>query len=71
MTLPVRTPESEARARAVADLAPGCHVHIIGICGVGTSAAAALLKSRGYRVTGSDKAFYPPMGEGVAAGDRE
>lgn len=37
------------------------HIHIIGICGVGTGAIAVALKNAGYRVTGSDKGFFPPV----------
>lgn len=36
-------------------------IHFVGICGVGMSAIAIALKKRGYRVTGSDKGFYPPV----------
>lgn len=34
--------------------APGAHIHIIGIGGIGTSALARALARWGYRVTGSD-----------------
>lgn len=37
------------------------HLHIIGICGVATSAIAIAFKNAGWRVTGSDKGFYPPV----------
>ena len=40
-------------------------VFISGICGTGTSAVASLLKKKGFEVIGSDKAFYPPMGDVV------
>jgi len=33
----------------------------VGICGVGMSAIAIALHKSGYRVTGSDKGFYPPV----------
>lgn len=36
-------------------------IHIIGICGVATSALAIALHKRGVRVTGSDRGFYPPV----------
>ncbi len=36
-------------------------VHIIGICGVATSALAIALHRKGVKVTGSDKGFYPPV----------
>ena len=41
--------------------APGCHIHIIAVCGVGMASLAGLLQARGYRVTGSDQHVYPPM----------
>jgi UDP-N-acetylmuramate: L-alanyl-gamma-D-glutamyl-meso-diaminopimelate ligase len=37
------------------------HIHIIGICGVGTSALAIALHQAGFKVTGSDKGFFPPV----------
>lgn len=37
------------------------HLHIIGICGVATSALAIAFKDQGWKVTGSDKGFYPPV----------
>lgn len=37
------------------------HIHFIGICGVGMSALAILWKKKGWRVTGSDAGFYPPI----------
>ena len=40
-------------------------VHIIGICGVATSALAIALHKRGVAVTGSDKGFYPPVSTGL------
>ena len=42
------------------------HVHLIGVCGTGMGSLAGLLKAAGHRVTGSDKAFYPPMGPALA-----
>ncbi len=41
------------------------HVHLIGVCGTGMGSLAGLLRSAGHRVTGSDLAFYPPMGEAL------
>ncbi len=38
------------------------HIHLIGVCGTGMGALAGLLASQGHRVTGSDRAFDPPMG---------
>lgn len=37
--------------------------HFIGICGVGMSATAKLLKDLGWDVSGSDDGFYPPGSE--------
>jgi UDP-N-acetylmuramate: L-alanyl-gamma-D-glutamyl-meso-diaminopimelate ligase len=42
------------------------HVHLIGVAGTGMGALAGLLKSAGHRVTGSDTAFYPPMGDALS-----
>ena len=36
-------------------------VHLIGICGTGMAALAAMLKRRGFDVCGSDRDVYPPM----------
>ena len=43
------------------------HVHLIGVCGTGMGSLAGLLRSAGHRVTGSDRAFDPPMGPALAA----
>lgn len=37
------------------------HVHVIGICGVATSALAIAFHKNGAKVTGSDKGFFPPV----------
>ncbi|MDZ7696882.1 MAG: Mur ligase domain-containing protein [Deltaproteobacteria bacterium] len=37
------------------------HIHLLGICRTGMASLAGMLKSIGYRVTGSDKNVYPPM----------
>jgi UDP-N-acetylmuramate: L-alanyl-gamma-D-glutamyl-meso-diaminopimelate ligase len=39
----------------------GAHVHLMGICGVGMSSLAGVLKEKGYTVTGSDQNTYPPI----------
>lgn len=36
-------------------------LHVIGICGVATSALAIAFQKRGVNVTGSDKGFFPPV----------
>jgi len=42
------------------------HIHLIAICGTGMGSLAGMLKSKGYQVTGSDQAVYPPMSEQLA-----
>jgi len=37
------------------------HIHVIGICGVATSALAIAFHTAGVKVTGSDKGFFPPV----------
>lgn len=37
------------------------HIHIVGICGVATSAIAIAFNDIGWKVTGSDKGFFPPV----------
>jgi UDP-N-acetylmuramate: L-alanyl-gamma-D-glutamyl-meso-diaminopimelate ligase len=37
-------------------------VHLVGVCGTGMGALAALLREAGHEVTGSDTAFDPPIG---------
>lgn len=37
------------------------HIHFIGICGVAMSALALAFKKVGYKVTGSDVGFFPPI----------
>jgi UDP-N-acetylmuramate: L-alanyl-gamma-D-glutamyl-meso-diaminopimelate ligase len=39
------------------------HIHLIGICGTAMASLAGMLQQRGFRVTGSDTASYPPMSE--------
>lgn len=43
------------------------HVHILGICGTFMAGVAALARAAGHRVTGSDRAVYPPMSDQLAA----
>jgi UDP-N-acetylmuramate: L-alanyl-gamma-D-glutamyl-meso-diaminopimelate ligase len=38
-------------------------IHLIGVCGTAMATLAALLKSRGYDVRGSDQNVYPPMSD--------
>jgi UDP-N-acetylmuramate: L-alanyl-gamma-D-glutamyl-meso-diaminopimelate ligase len=40
----------------------GGRIHVIGVCGVAMAQLAVVLAREGYRVSGSDKEFYDPMG---------
>jgi UDP-N-acetylmuramate: L-alanyl-gamma-D-glutamyl-meso-diaminopimelate ligase len=42
------------------------HVHILGICGTFMGGVAALARSAGHRVSGSDRNVYPPMSTQLA-----
>lgn len=42
-------------------LKAGSHIHLIGICGTAMASLAGLLKSQGYKISGSDQNVYPPM----------
>ena len=42
------------------------HVHLIGICGTAMASLAGMLQQRGFQVTGSDAAVYPPMSDFLA-----
>ncbi|MDX1706439.1 UDP-N-acetylmuramate:L-alanyl-gamma-D-glutamyl-meso-diaminopimelate ligase [Pseudidiomarina sp.] len=43
------------------------HIHILGICGTFMGGIAALAKSLGHQVTGSDAQVYPPMSDQLRA----
>ena len=55
----------DAGVRAFERPHPGLHnvesVHIVGVCGTAMASLAGLLVAAGYRVSGSDDGFYPPM----------
>lgn len=65
--VPSRMLDQECLERAckVGALKPPAHVHVVGACGTGMASVLTLLKELGFYVTGSDKAFYPPMGDVV------
>ena len=42
-------------------------IHLIGICGTAMGTLAAMLKSRGHDVRGSDQNVYPPMSDFLRA----
>jgi UDP-N-acetylmuramate: L-alanyl-gamma-D-glutamyl-meso-diaminopimelate ligase len=39
------------------------HIHLIGICGTAMASLAGMLQQRGFDVSGSDAAAYPPMSD--------
>src|ERR1700728_742457 len=43
------------------------HIHLIGICGTAMASLAGMLQQRGFHVTGSDAASYPPMSDFLAS----
>jgi len=43
------------------------NIHLIGICGTAMASLAGMLNERGFRVTGSDTAAYPPMSNFLAS----
>jgi UDP-N-acetylmuramate: L-alanyl-gamma-D-glutamyl-meso-diaminopimelate ligase len=44
-------------------LSPTKHIHLIGICGTAMASLAGMLQQRGFHVSGSDNAVYPPMSD--------
>src|SRR5438045_8911403 len=42
-------------------------IHLIGICGTAMASLAGMLRQRGFQVTGSDAAAYPPMSDFLAS----
>jgi UDP-N-acetylmuramate: L-alanyl-gamma-D-glutamyl-meso-diaminopimelate ligase len=42
-------------------------IHLIGVCGTAMATLAALLRSRGHDVRGSDQHVYPPMSDFLVA----
>ena len=46
---------------------PGARIHVIGVCGTATATVAAMLRQRGFAVSGSDQDVYPPMSDFLAA----
>lgn len=45
------------------------HIHFIGICGTFMGGLALIARQLGHTVSGSDRAFYPPMSEQLEAMD--
>lgn len=44
-------------------MSPKKHVHLIGVCGTAMASLAGMLAERGFCVSGSDSAAYPPMSD--------
>jgi UDP-N-acetylmuramate: L-alanyl-gamma-D-glutamyl-meso-diaminopimelate ligase len=42
---------------------PQTRIHLIGVCGTAMATLAALLKTKGFDVRGSDQNVYPPMSD--------
>lgn len=53
---------SIANASSLQQVPAGGRVHVIGVCGVAMAQLALTLHELGYKVSGSDKEFYEPMG---------
>ncbi|MGE4132958.1 MAG: UDP-N-acetylmuramate:L-alanyl-gamma-D-glutamyl-meso-diaminopimelate ligase [Bdellovibrionales bacterium] len=47
-------------------LKPGSHIHLVGICGTAMASLAGILKTQGFKITGSDQNVYPPMSTQLA-----
>src|SRR5208283_1829761 len=58
-----RDGSTDSNGSATTIMIAGKHIHLIGICGTAMASLAGMLKQRGFRVTGSDAAAYPPMSE--------
>lgn len=43
------------------------HIHFIGICGIAMGSLALAFKNAGWKVTGSDAGFFPPMSTALTA----
>src|SRR5947208_4755026 len=50
-------------AKSGFQMTPVKHIHLIGICGTAMASLAGMLAERGFHVTGSDTAAYPPMSD--------
>lgn len=56
-----------SRLTSLDTLSPGAAIHIIGVCGVAMAPLALALASRGFRVSGSDREYFEPMGSRLRA----
>src|SRR5215831_11473701 len=60
------SPNPQPRTLNPEPFAPGAHIHLIAVGGVAMATFAAMLKERGYQVSGSDQGVYPPMSDFLA-----
>lgn len=54
-------PDADFRTRTIGTIKKGSRVHVSYVCGKAMASIACMLKDLGYKVTGSDDHFYPPM----------
>jgi UDP-N-acetylmuramate: L-alanyl-gamma-D-glutamyl-meso-diaminopimelate ligase len=54
-------PDADFRTRITGHIKKGSRIHVSYICGKAMASIACMLKDLGYKVTGSDDHFYPPM----------
>ena len=48
---------------SLSELSSDASIHLIGVCGVAMGQLAVELAGQGFRVTGSDDEFYPPISD--------
>lgn len=53
--------DADFRTRIVGNIKKGSKIHVSYVCGKAMASIACMLKDLGYKVTGSDDHFYPPM----------
>jgi UDP-N-acetylmuramate: L-alanyl-gamma-D-glutamyl-meso-diaminopimelate ligase len=62
MTRPMKRPQTKSKTKPkTTQKTKPKHIHLIGICGTAMASLAGMLQERGFQVTGSDAASYPPM----------
>ncbi len=54
-------PDADFRKRTIGTIKKGSRIHVSYVCGKAMASIACMLKDLGYKVTGSDAHFYPPM----------
>jgi UDP-N-acetylmuramate: L-alanyl-gamma-D-glutamyl-meso-diaminopimelate ligase len=56
-------PDADKRTRIKVVIKKNSSIHVSAVCGKAMASIACMLKDLGYKVTGSDVAFHPPMGD--------